>query len=135
MNRTKTYLLIIFLILIFSGCGFNKNELSQKEEFDLKLNCSNFAKEYIEKIINRNYPSITYSEKFNYNKKLNTCIVYYIIREKGVGTTYNIADSLTDKTLYQYIYWDNPNSKIKHNIHCNIDNGCFLKKKILIIKY
>ncbi len=104
--------------------------MSKKELFELKVECSRQAQEYIEQKIIRNYPSILHSERFIYSEKLNTCLVYFEIREKGVGTTYNIMDTLKDEKIYYYIKWDDYKKQEDYlNEHCSIVEGCFKDEK------
>ncbi len=124
----KNFLFLIpIFIFLLTGCSLN-NKDSEIDIFILKEKCKKYTEEYIEWAEERNWPSIVLLEKFGYNQKLNTCLAYFIVRERQVGTTYNIINLLNNEIIFYNLNSDDPKQQTYMDQNCNIEEGCFIER-------
>ena len=146
-DRSRWCLLAVALILVSTiscACGPASQDreggsrAAPSVDFATKTKCADRAEAILSRERSIDSPSnginaFVRSEQFTYNRSLNTCLVYFEVVEFGAGITYNIVDTLTNRTLYHHVSYGDPKTQQFWDEACKPDEGCLsevdLRKK------
>jgi hypothetical protein len=101
--------------------------------FAAKMKCTERGEAFLKRERAVDVPSIVKNEQFTYNQSLDTCLAYFEVYELGAGTTYNIVDTLSNKTIYFHTAWERQAKSASWDSLCKVSDGCLsddaLRKK------
>jgi hypothetical protein len=79
--------------------------------------------------------AVVKNEQFTYSRALDTCLVHFEVTEFGVGTSYNIVDTLTTEKLFVHLRYIDQGMQASWEQLCKVGNEClgeeeFRKKRL-----
>jgi hypothetical protein len=122
---------ILMLASLYMDCRCARSETSgqtasgaqTRADFAAKAQCADRGAAYLKHEKGEDYFADVKAEQFTYNKSLNTCLIYFEVFDPS-GISYNIADTLTNRRLYQHVSFFNPATQQTADEHCKSDKTC-----------
>ena len=121
--------LIVTLALMSLTFGCSREKSQSAGDFQKKKECADRAEAYLRHERNIDVPAnginaSVKNEQYAYSSALNTCLLYFEAVEVDAGTSYNIVDTLANKTIYYRVRYNNPSTQRDFDTLCKASDGC-----------
>ena len=122
-------MLIVTLALLSFIFGCSRAKSPSAVDFQKKKECADRAQTYLHRERKIDVPTnginaSVKNEQYTYSSALNTCLLYFEAVEVDAGTSYNIVDTLANKTIYYHVSYNNPSIQQSFDTLCKASDGC-----------
>jgi len=99
MRNYRVMWTLVAVVLVPQGCV---QKTTESDILRTKLLCAEKGREFVEDAKQRMDPrGAIYDERYTFNTKLNTCLVYHVFRAEGVAH-HTIIDLSTNEHVYSF---------------------------------